>query len=191
MRAVASRRCASRSIVANVWSREWSSTITHSQSTPSGAIADAITPATRLVFLANPNNPTGTIFFRSQWHEFLAAVPPHAYGAVLVIIGIVLAATIMGVLVSEMTSNTASASLVVPVVLALNGISFTLSIELALASDIVVAAEVLGHDAPMHKYAVQITVADVRDGACSSSTLQEAASWGKVSTVHEQMVFAD
>ena len=28
------------------------------------AMADAITPATRLVFLANPNNPTGTIVFR-------------------------------------------------------------------------------------------------------------------------------
>jgi deoxyhypusine synthase len=27
-----------------------------------------------------------------------------------------------------------------------------------------VAAEILGQDAPMHKYAVQITVADVRDG---------------------------
>jgi deoxyhypusine synthase len=38
---------------------------------------------------------------------------------------------------------------------------------------------------------VQITVADVRDGACSSSTLKEAASWGKVSTTHEQMVFAE
>jgi deoxyhypusine synthase len=38
---------------------------------------------------------------------------------------------------------------------------------------------------------VQITVADVRDGACSSSTLQEAASWGKVSTRIEQMVFAE
>ena len=49
--------------------------------------------------------------------------------------------------------------------------------------DIVVAAEVLGHDAPMHKYAVQITVADVRDGALSSSTLKEASSWGKVDTV--------
>ena len=57
--------------------------------------------------------------------------------------------------------------------------------------DIVVCAEVLGHDAPMHKYAVQVTVADVRDGACSSSTLQEAASWGKVSTAMEQMVFAE
>ena len=33
--------------------------------------------------------------------------------------------------------------------------------------DIVVAAEVLGHDAPMHKYAIQVTVADVRDGALS------------------------
>ena len=41
------------------------------------AIADAITPATRLVFLANPNNPTGTIFFRREWEDFLSAVPPH------------------------------------------------------------------------------------------------------------------
>jgi len=39
------------------------------------AIAEAITPVTRMVFLANPNNPTGTIFFRRQWEEFLAAVP--------------------------------------------------------------------------------------------------------------------
>ena len=39
------------------------------------AMADAITPATRIVFLANPNNPTGTIVFREQWEEFLAAVP--------------------------------------------------------------------------------------------------------------------
>jgi deoxyhypusine synthase len=57
--------------------------------------------------------------------------------------------------------------------------------------DIVVCAEILGHDVEVHKYAVQITVADVRDGACSSSTLQEAASWGKVSTALEQMVFAE
>ncbi len=40
------------------------------------------------------------------------------------------------------------------------------------AQDTVVCAEILGHEAEMHKYAVQITVADVRDGACSSSTLQ-------------------
>ncbi len=59
------------------------------------------------------------------------------------------------------------------------------------AQDTVVCAEVLGFDIPVHKYAVQITVADVRDGACSSSTLKEASSWGKVSTVHEQMVFAE
>ncbi|WP_404713072.1 deoxyhypusine synthase [Sphingomonas sp. MMS24-J13] len=58
--------------------------------------------------------------------------------------------------------------------------------------DTVVCAEILGHeDVEMHKYAVQITVADVRDGACSSSTLKEAASWGKVDTALEQMVFAE
>ncbi len=57
--------------------------------------------------------------------------------------------------------------------------------------DTVVCAEILGIEAEMHKYAVQITVADVRDGACSSSTLKEAASWGKVQTTLEQMVFAE
>ncbi len=57
--------------------------------------------------------------------------------------------------------------------------------------DIVVCAEVLGHDAPMHKYAIQVTVADVRDGALSSSTLKEASSWGKVDTVFEQMVYSE
>ncbi len=59
------------------------------------------------------------------------------------------------------------------------------------AQDTVVCAEILGHEVEMHKYAVQITVADVRDGACSSSTLKEAASWGKVETTYEQMVFAE
>ncbi len=59
------------------------------------------------------------------------------------------------------------------------------------AQDTVVCAEILGLDAEMHKYAVQITVADVRDGACSSSTLKEACSWGKVDVTHEQMVFAE
>jgi len=59
------------------------------------------------------------------------------------------------------------------------------------AQDTVVAAEVLGHEVPMHKYAVQLTVADVRDGACSSSTLKEASSWGKVETTYEQMVYAE
>jgi deoxyhypusine synthase len=59
------------------------------------------------------------------------------------------------------------------------------------AQDTVVCAEILGHEVDMHKYAIQITVADVRDGACSSSTLQEACSWGKVDVTWEQMVFAE
>jgi deoxyhypusine synthase len=59
------------------------------------------------------------------------------------------------------------------------------------AQDTVVCAEVLGQQVDMHKYAVQITVADVRDGACSSSTLKEASSWGKVDTGYEQMVYAE
>ena len=59
------------------------------------------------------------------------------------------------------------------------------------AQDTVVCAEVLGKPINMHKYAVQITVADVRDGACSSSTLKEASSWGKVDTLYEQMVYAE
>jgi deoxyhypusine synthase len=59
------------------------------------------------------------------------------------------------------------------------------------AQDTVVCAECLGVEVPMHQYAVQITVADSRDGACSSSTLKEASSWGKVDTAHEQMVYAE
>lgn len=57
--------------------------------------------------------------------------------------------------------------------------------------DVVVATEVIGEDAPMHKYAIQVTVADERDGALSGSTLKEACSWGKVDVVYEQMVFAE
>ena len=57
--------------------------------------------------------------------------------------------------------------------------------------DTVVCAELLGKKVDMHKYAVQITVADTRDGACSSSTLKEASSWGKVDVTKEQMVFAE
>lgn len=59
------------------------------------------------------------------------------------------------------------------------------------AQDTVICAEVLGRPVEMHKYAVQITVADVRDGACSGSTLKEASSWGKVGTGYEQMVYAE
>ena len=59
------------------------------------------------------------------------------------------------------------------------------------AQDIVVAADILGVEASMHKYAIQITVADPRDGALSGSTLKEASSWGKVDLAQEQMVFAE
>ena len=59
------------------------------------------------------------------------------------------------------------------------------------AQDIVVAADILGVEASMHKYAIQITVADVRDGALSGSTLKEASSWGKVDLTYEQMVYAE
>lgn len=70
------------------------------------------------------------------------------------------------------------------------------------AQDIVVAADILmqqdaslgggKYEYPeMHKYAVQVTIADVRDGALSSSTLKEASSWGKVDTTYEQMVFSE
>jgi deoxyhypusine synthase len=59
------------------------------------------------------------------------------------------------------------------------------------AQDTVICAEVLGKPVQMHKYAVQITVADVRDGGLSGSTLREASSWGKVDTGYEQMVYAE
>jgi len=39
------------------------------------AIADAITDKTKVVFLANPNNPTGTYFTRKEFDVFLAKIP--------------------------------------------------------------------------------------------------------------------
>jgi deoxyhypusine synthase len=57
--------------------------------------------------------------------------------------------------------------------------------------DIVVSAEFLGHEVEMHRYAIQLTVADERDGALSGSTLKEANSWGKVDLAWEQMVFGE
>lgn len=57
--------------------------------------------------------------------------------------------------------------------------------------DIVVATDVLGEEKPMHKYAIQLTVADERDGGLSGSTLKEACSWGKVDLEYEQMVFGE
>lgn len=40
------------------------------------ALAAAIGPDTHLVYLANPNNPTGTWFSSAQFAAFLAALPP-------------------------------------------------------------------------------------------------------------------
>jgi histidinol-phosphate aminotransferase len=40
------------------------------------AIGDAVTRQTRVVFLANPNNPTGTIYRRDAWERFLGKMPP-------------------------------------------------------------------------------------------------------------------
>ena len=40
------------------------------------AMARALTPETRCVFLANPNNPTGTIYRRPEWEDFLERVGP-------------------------------------------------------------------------------------------------------------------
>ncbi|MBC8424638.1 deoxyhypusine synthase [bacterium] len=57
--------------------------------------------------------------------------------------------------------------------------------------DVVVATEIVGEERPMHRYALQITVADERDGALSGSTLREACSWGKVDTTFEQMVWGE
>jgi deoxyhypusine synthase len=57
--------------------------------------------------------------------------------------------------------------------------------------DVVVATDILGQDKPMHKYAIQLTVADERDGGLSGSTLKEACSWGKVALSNEQMVFGE
>ncbi len=41
------------------------------------AIAKAITPETRIVYLANPNNPTGTAFGKGEFEEFARGVPEH------------------------------------------------------------------------------------------------------------------
>ena len=38
------------------------------------ALAEAVTPRTRMIFMANPNNPTGTIFRRAEWEHFLGEV---------------------------------------------------------------------------------------------------------------------
>jgi len=46
------------------------------------AMAAAVTSRTRMIFLDNPNNPTGTIYFRDAFGRFLSQVPP---GVVVVV----------------------------------------------------------------------------------------------------------
>ncbi|MPQ75989.1 histidinol-phosphate transaminase [Hydrogenovibrio sp. JE_KL2] len=39
------------------------------------AMLKAITPKTKIVYLANPNNPTGTMFSKDEWEAFISKVP--------------------------------------------------------------------------------------------------------------------
>ena len=41
------------------------------------AMAKAVTDKTKVIYLANPNNPTGTLFGRAEWEAFMAQVPEH------------------------------------------------------------------------------------------------------------------
>ncbi len=41
------------------------------------AIASRINEHTKIIYLANPNNPTGTIFTRAEFDAFIKRVPPH------------------------------------------------------------------------------------------------------------------
>jgi histidinol-phosphate aminotransferase len=41
------------------------------------AVQRAINPDTKLIIINNPNNPTGTVIYRQEWEDFLAALPPH------------------------------------------------------------------------------------------------------------------
>lgn len=57
--------------------------------------------------------------------------------------------------------------------------------------DVTLSPALMDKPMVMHKYAIQVTVADERDGALSGSTLREANSWGKVKTDYEQMVYSE
>lgn len=43
------------------------------------AIAGSLNPKTKIVYLANPNNPTGTMFTANEFDSFLARVPGHVF----------------------------------------------------------------------------------------------------------------
>ncbi|GAA1952495.1 histidinol-phosphate transaminase [Amycolatopsis minnesotensis] len=42
-----------------------------------GALLAAVTPRTKVLYVCNPNNPTGTVLHREALREFLSKVPPH------------------------------------------------------------------------------------------------------------------
>lgn len=63
---IATQACGARAIVTPA--HEWGHDL--------DAMAAAITPDTRLIFIANPNNPTGTALSRQQVSAFLERVPP-------------------------------------------------------------------------------------------------------------------
>jgi histidinol-phosphate aminotransferase len=46
------------------------------------AMAERITPKTKIVFIANPNNPTGTMNSKSEMDRFMSRVPDHVIVAV-------------------------------------------------------------------------------------------------------------
>ena len=54
------------------------------------------------------------------------------------------------------------------------------------AQDMVVMSEMLGNEVNPHKFSIQLSVADERDGGLSGSTLKEAISWGKNSSGLDQ-----
>lgn len=39
------------------------------------AMTDVITQRTKIIFIANPNNPTGTIVYKDEFHEFMRHIP--------------------------------------------------------------------------------------------------------------------
>jgi histidinol-phosphate aminotransferase len=51
--------------------------LTHDYRFDLPALADAITPETKIIYLANPNNPTGTYFSRAEFEAFMTRVPTH------------------------------------------------------------------------------------------------------------------
>lgn len=57
------------------------------------------------------------------------------------------------------------------------------------AQDVVVCVdEIFGKPTELHKYAIQMTVANEYDGALSGSTLSEAMSWGKVNATDNKAI---